>query len=94
MFTISASSAVLNTNEMMPCTVAVRRMILSVMPTTLPILIAVMGLIEATRVFRLSRAVAMIVWGSGKREAFNRIDRATAYDPSWPATIAVGRCRW
>ncbi|AMY67273.1 ABC transporter permease [Frigidibacter mobilis] len=33
--------------------------ILSVMPTTLPILIAVMGLIEATRVFRLSRAVAI-----------------------------------
>ena len=32
--TISATSAVLNTNEMMPCTVAVRRMILSVMPTS------------------------------------------------------------
>ncbi|HBM60353.1 MAG TPA: ABC transporter permease [Citreicella sp.] len=32
--------------------------ILSVMPVTLPVLIAVMGLIEATRVFRLSRAVA------------------------------------
>jgi len=32
--TISAISAVLNTNEMMPCTVAVRRMILSVMPTS------------------------------------------------------------
>ena len=34
MLTISATSAVLNTNEMMPCTVAVRRMILSVMPTS------------------------------------------------------------
>ena len=34
MFTISANSAVLNTKEMMPCTVAVRRMILSVMPTS------------------------------------------------------------
>src|SRR5688572_6056140 len=32
--TISAISAVLNTNEMMPCTVAVRRMTLSVMPTS------------------------------------------------------------
>lgn len=32
--TISATSAVLKTNEMMPCTVAVRRMILSVMPTS------------------------------------------------------------
>jgi hypothetical protein len=34
MFTISASKAVLNTKEMMPCTVAVRRMILSVIPTS------------------------------------------------------------
>lgn len=33
--------------------------ILSVMPVTLPVLILVMGLIEATRVFRLSRAVAI-----------------------------------
>jgi hypothetical protein len=33
-FTVSANSAVLNANEMMPCTVAVRRMILSVMPTS------------------------------------------------------------
>ncbi|MFD1911021.1 ABC transporter permease [Halodurantibacterium flavum] len=33
--------------------------ILSVMPVTLPVLILVMGLIEATRVFRLSRAVAV-----------------------------------
>jgi hypothetical protein len=32
--TISASSAVLKTNEMMPCAVAVRRMVLSVMPTS------------------------------------------------------------
>jgi hypothetical protein len=32
--TINASSAVLNTNEMMPCAVAVRRMVLSVTPTS------------------------------------------------------------
>ncbi|PRX04707.1 ABC transporter permease [Martelella mediterranea] len=32
--------------------------ILSVMPTTLPVLIVVMGLIESTRVFRLARSVA------------------------------------
>src|SRR5258708_14514350 len=34
MLTISASSAVLNTNEIMPCAVAVRRMVLSVTPTS------------------------------------------------------------
>ena len=33
--------------------------ILSVMPTTLPILILVMGFLDATRVYRLSRAVAV-----------------------------------
>lgn len=33
--------------------------ILSVMPTTLPILILVMGCLDATRVYRLSRAVAV-----------------------------------
>ena len=33
--------------------------VLSVMPVTMPVLIAVMGLIESTRVFRLSRAVAV-----------------------------------
>ncbi len=37
----------------------------------------------------LSRSVAMIVWGEGKREAFRRLSGASAYDPSWPATIAV-----
>lgn len=41
---------------------------------------------------RLSKAVAMILWGEGKREAFSRISRANAYDPAWPATIAV-ECR-
>ncbi|MCW5707908.1 6-phosphogluconolactonase [Shinella sp.] len=40
----------------------------------------------------LSKAVAMIVWGDGKREAFRRLSAATAYDPSWPATILV-ECR-
>jgi hypothetical protein len=34
MLTIGASSAVLKTKEMMPCTVAVRRMVLSMMPTS------------------------------------------------------------
>ena len=34
MLTISANSAVLKKKEMMPCTVAVRRMVLSVMPTS------------------------------------------------------------
>lgn len=40
----------------------------------------------------LSKAVAMIVWGEGKREAFRRLSTASAYDPSWPATISV-ECR-
>ncbi|MGQ3213097.1 MAG: 6-phosphogluconolactonase [Shinella sp.] len=40
----------------------------------------------------LSKAVAMIVWGDGKREAFRRLSTASAYNPSWPATIAV-ECR-
>lgn len=39
-----------------------------------------------------SKAVAMIVWGEGKRRAFHRLTNARAYDPSWPATIAV-ECR-
>ncbi|MBN8194789.1 ABC transporter permease subunit, partial [Bacillus sp. NTK074B] len=33
--------------------------VLSVMPVTLPVLILVMGLLDSTRVFRLSRAVAV-----------------------------------
>jgi len=33
--------------------------VLSVLPTTLPVLILVMGLLDSTRVFRLSRAVAV-----------------------------------
>jgi glucosamine-6-phosphate deaminase len=40
----------------------------------------------------LSKAVAMILWGAGKREAFRRISTAAAYDPAWPATIAA-ECR-
>lgn len=39
----------------------------------------------------LSKAVAMIVWGEGKRNAYRRIADAKAYDPSWPATI-VAEC--
>ncbi|HSX75611.1 MAG TPA: hypothetical protein VLG73_15530, partial [Shinella sp.] len=41
---------------------------------------------------KLSKAVTMIVWGDGKREAFRRLSAATAYDPSWPATI-LAECR-
>lgn len=37
----------------------------------------------------LSKAVAMIVWGEGKRTAYRRIADAKFYDPSWPATIVV-----
>ena len=37
----------------------------------------------------LSKAAVMIVWGEGKRIAFRRLSQASAYDPSWPATIAV-----
>lgn len=37
----------------------------------------------------LSRSVAMIVWGEGKREAYKRLSAANSYDPSWPATIFV-----
>jgi glucosamine-6-phosphate deaminase len=40
----------------------------------------------------LSRAVAMILWGEGKREAFRRLSTASTYDPDWPATI-VAECR-
>lgn len=39
-----------------------------------------------------SKAVAMIVWGEGKRHAFDRLTSAGAYDASWPATIAI-ECR-
>ncbi|HEY6632747.1 MAG TPA: 6-phosphogluconolactonase [Rhizobiaceae bacterium] len=40
----------------------------------------------------LSKAVAMIVWGEGKRTAYRRISGIKFYDPSWPATIVV-ECR-
>jgi glucosamine-6-phosphate deaminase len=40
----------------------------------------------------LSKAVAMIVWGEGKRTAYRRIVESRFYDPSWPATI-VAECR-
>jgi len=40
----------------------------------------------------LSKSVAMIVWGEGKRQAFKRINGASAYQPDWPATISV-ECR-
>ena len=34
-----------------------------------------------------SRAVGMVVWGEGKREAYRRLSTAATYDPDWPATI-------
>lgn len=37
----------------------------------------------------LSREVVMIVCGEHKRDAFARISAAVAYEPDWPATIAV-----
>jgi glucosamine-6-phosphate deaminase len=40
----------------------------------------------------LSKSVAMIVWGEGKRAAYRHLSAATAYDPSWPATI-LAECR-
>jgi glucosamine-6-phosphate deaminase len=40
----------------------------------------------------LSKSVAMIVWGDGKREAYRHLSTAREYDPAWPATIAV-ECR-
>ncbi|KQU81954.1 hypothetical protein ASD52_03385 [Ensifer sp. Root142] len=40
----------------------------------------------------LSKSVAMIAWGEGKRHACERMSGATAYDATWPATIAA-ECR-
>lgn len=40
----------------------------------------------------LSKAVAMVVWGEGKRQAYRHLAGARSYDPAWPATIAV-ECR-
>lgn len=40
----------------------------------------------------LSKSVAMIAWGEGKRHAGARMTGAAAYDASWPATI-VAECR-
>lgn len=37
----------------------------------------------------LSKEAVMIVWGEGKRTAFQRISEASTYNPSWPATIVV-----
>lgn len=34
-----------------------------------------------------ARSVAMVVWGDGKRPAYQRLSRATSYDPAWPATV-------
>lgn len=34
-----------------------------------------------------SRAVGMVVWGEGKREAYRRLSSAESYDLDWPATI-------
>lgn len=40
----------------------------------------------------LSKSVAMIAWGEGKRHAGKRMSGATSYDETWPATIVV-ECR-
>ncbi|MBU2670278.1 6-phosphogluconolactonase [Actinoplanes bogorensis] len=37
----------------------------------------------------LSREVIMIVCGAHKHAAYNRISRAGAYEPDWPATVVV-----
>ncbi|MDQ0467899.1 6-phosphogluconolactonase [Labrys wisconsinensis] len=39
-----------------------------------------------------SRAAAMVLWGEGKRLAFQRIAAADGYDPQWPASV-VNLCR-
>lgn len=34
-----------------------------------------------------ARACGMVVWGAGKRRAYQNLSAATAYDPAWPATV-------
>ena len=34
-----------------------------------------------------ARASAMVVWGAGKRRAYQHLKAATTYDPTWPATV-------
>jgi glucosamine-6-phosphate deaminase len=34
-----------------------------------------------------ARASGMVVWGAGKRRAFQDLSAATTYDPAWPATV-------
>ena len=34
-----------------------------------------------------ARATAMVLWGKGKRAAFQHLSQATTYDPTWPATV-------
>lgn len=34
-----------------------------------------------------ARACGMVVWGTGKRQAFQHLSAATTYDPDWPATV-------
>lgn len=41
---------------------------------------------------RLSKAAVMIVWGDGKRLAYDRLIAAPDYDPDWPASV-VAACR-
>ncbi|WP_329001226.1 hypothetical protein OHA18_43100 [Kribbella sp. NBC_00709] len=40
----------------------------------------------------LSHSAVMLLWGSNKADAFDRISQADRYDPLWPATI-VHDCR-
>lgn len=41
---------------------------------------------------RHSKQAVMIVWGEGKRLAFDRLSKASDYDPDWPASV-VSICR-
>lgn len=41
---------------------------------------------------RHSKQAVMIVWGEGKRLAFDRLSQAADYDPDWPASV-VAICR-
>ncbi len=40
----------------------------------------------------VARSALMLVWGADKAESARRIQGATAYDPSWPATV-IHACR-
>jgi glucosamine-6-phosphate deaminase len=43
--------------------------------------------IGTAELVELSHSAVMLLWGSNKADAFDRISRADRYDPTWPATI-------